>query len=263
MSSLIRNLQFQYASNLLLEYRSTFSFNQLVKPNSPILCLTGDIGSPYSKITKRFIDWASDNWEHVLWVPGYTELAPKNGIYNVSIHDALNKLEDICHHKSNIKIMNNKSFKVKDTPYIFLGSPLFGHDHTHNIHFHCNGPNQTIQRLHPFQLNLIAQSNSRWLDGHIVEAKEYNERVICLTYSPPVREVCKHRDLVRTNWMVGTFPNLIRHPVYAWIVGDMYESVHLKCNSNIDTAHTCSFISNSLKDIINNNYKNSANIHIH
>lgn len=244
----------------MLEYRSTFLFSDLIKPVAPILCLTGNIASPYSKITKRFVDWASNNWEHVLWVPGYTELAPKNGLHYVTMNDALHTMEDLIHHKSNIKIMCNKVFKIENTPYLFLGSPLFGYGHTRDILFHCDGSHNSINTVKSFQLNNIAQANLRWLDGHIEEAKEHNERVICLTYSPPVRQVCKDRDLERTNWMVGMFPTLLRHPVYVWIVGDMYESVIRESRSITDNAHTCLIVSNSLKDILNNKYANNASI---
>lgn len=256
LNNKLQSISFQIASCLQLELRSNFSFPDLIKPVAPILCLAGDIASPYSKITNEFVKWASNQWEHVLWVPGYHELAPiKNG-FMTTMNDAHIKLLDVCHHYPNVHIMLNKSFKIKDTPYLFLGSPLWGYNHTYNIRFRSDGPHHSTQAIVPFQLNAMTEANFRWFDGHIEEAKELNEKVICMSYSPPVSEFRLDRDANRTNWMMNNMPKLIRYPVYTWIVGDLYESIRYCTPSKIDTHHKCALLSNSLKDIVNNNYKN-------
>lgn len=260
MAGIVRYAHFQIASSLFLELRSAFTFRDLVKPVAPVLCLVGDIGSPYSKITKDFIRYCNTNWDAVLWVPGYHELAAKYGAHTMPIEDCIENIKDICHHNPRVQYMYNRLWK-SPSDHIFLGTPLWGRNHIRDIRFRIHSNmSHNGHSLKSFQLAEMVEKNISWLDGHIEEANELNEKVICLTYSPPVFDSIINRDLYRINWMKNNLPQLIRPPVTAWIVGDLYENICVSVLKGYECKDTCTLISNSLKDIGSINYKNTKTI---
>jgi hypothetical protein len=206
-------MKFQYASSLFLELRSAYPFHRIISPGrAPILCLVGDIGSPYSKITRRFLEWCVTEWDHVLWIPGYKELIHPN----IPVSEATKQMDLLATHIPRVQVLNNRAWKLTPmSPYLFLGSPLLS----------------------------IVEKNASWLDSHISEAKDLEEKVIALTYSPPIKECISGVDIERTTSMkYYSIPGLIRSPVIAWIVGDMHE-----CIQYISPINKVPILSNSWK----------------
>lgn len=257
-------LHFQFASSLFLELRATMSFSSLVKPTAPILCLTGDIVSPYSKITDDFFKYCNTHWDKVLWVPGYHELAPRKHLQHQTMDDSFDKMKEIAHLYNRVLPMYNTVWKdtTSSIPHVFLGTPLWGRGHTHSIRFHlyANRQSTTKRKVQTFELHDMVTKNMSWLDGHIEEANELNERAIVLTYSPPSLSCITGRDFERKNWMINHMPSLIRRPVAAWVVGDLYECFQLNVHKGYECKQPCLLVSNSLKDISNDLYRSSRSI---
>lgn len=182
-------LKVQYASNLFVDISTHIYFSKMLIPaNTSILCLLGGIGSPKSDATYTFINWCSLEWNHVLWVPGHTELS--GGIEEMNKYSSDFK---------NVHIMTNMAWPYtnKGVKYVFLGtSNMNGYD-------------------------------SNWLDGHIEEANEMEEGVVCLTHSPPI---ISH--------------GLVRKPVCAWLHGQTIECVR-------NSVGNIPILSNSFANVMN------------
>ena len=141
-------IKVQYASNLFVDISKHIYFSKMLIPaNAPILCLLGGIGSPKSDATHAFIHWCSLEWNHVLWVPGHTEL-----------NEGIEEMNKYSNDFKNVHIMANKAWSYTNNgeKYVFLGAS------------NMNG------------------CDSNWLDGHIEEANEMEEGAVCLTHSPPI-----------------------------------------------------------------------------
>jgi hypothetical protein len=218
-------MKFQYASSLFLELRSAYPFHRIISPGrAPILCLVGDIGSPYSKITRRFLEWCVTEWDHVLWIPGYKELIHPN----IPVSEATKQMDLLATNIPRVQVLNNRAWKLAPmSPYLFLGSPLLSFPRL---------VTDTVQHT-------TVEKNASWLDSHISEAKDLEEKVIALTYSPPIKECISGVDIERTTSMkYYSLPGLIRSPVIAWIVGDMHE-----CIQYISPINKVPILSNSWK----------------
>jgi hypothetical protein len=182
-------IKVQYASNLMVDMSQHIYFSKMLTPaNAPILCLLGGIGSPKSSATHAFMNWCSLQWNHVLWVPGHTELI-----------GGADKIQRCVSDFKNIHIMTNKSWSYTNNgaKYVFLG--------TSNMN----------------------RGDDSWLDGHIEEANEMEEKVVCLTYSPPIIS-----------------SGLIRKPVCAWLHGQTIDCVR-------SSVGNIPILSNSFANVMN------------
>lgn len=220
-------MRFQYISNICLELKNGIPFHKLIYPGkAPILCLVGGIGSPYSTATRKFLEWCSNEWDNVLWVPGHREFSHMDRT-KADAHIQFNKL---CSSIPRIHGMNNRTWKLNSTDnYVFIGSSLISLQHTTELP-------QAV----------------RWLDSHIDEAKELNEKAICLTYIPPITG-CIYKDNKNAHM---NYPDLIRNPVCTWIIGDLTESIHISAvYRNKNQTNVCNILSNCL----NNNTDSYSN----
>jgi hypothetical protein len=66
-------LRIQYASNLMLPFRTNKYIHSIIKPSAPYLALLGNIGRPECKQTRDFFKWASSEFKTIYWVPGSLE----------------------------------------------------------------------------------------------------------------------------------------------------------------------------------------------
>lgn len=64
----------------------TDSFEHILVPSAPILCLAGDIGNPYSRVYMRFLSYCSKNYEHVFLVAGNHEFFNAHPVANTLCH---------------------------------------------------------------------------------------------------------------------------------------------------------------------------------
>lgn len=104
-------MKIQYASDLHLEFgaNSVYMRNNPLKPVGDILVLAGDIGYLNDEVYLKhlFWDWASDNFEQVIVIPGNHEL------YN---HFDINELhEDWCLTiRNNVSCVYNSIIRLND-----------------------------------------------------------------------------------------------------------------------------------------------------
>ena len=72
-------MRIQFASDLHLELRPKMTFRELLDPGvAPVLALLGDIAPLDSPQLRPFMEWCSERWDTVLWIPGVLELIGQN-----------------------------------------------------------------------------------------------------------------------------------------------------------------------------------------
>ena len=163
-------LHLQYASKLYIELQS-MQYTKLIRPGiAPILCLLGDICHPTSKSGRAFLTWCGTNWDHVLWVPGAHEVS----------RGSIQQMHELTGEIPRLHVMMNRAWKQSpSSDYVVFGTPL------------------------------VTDKCVRWLDGHMTEAEEMNEKAIVLSYGSPLAPISNKMNR-----------HLIRSPTCAWLVGN-------------------------------------------
>lgn len=68
-------IRIQYASNLHLERFEKVVFPQVLKPCARYLALTGNIGKYGARPYHSFLQWVSERYDHIFYVPGPSEIS--------------------------------------------------------------------------------------------------------------------------------------------------------------------------------------------
>jgi hypothetical protein len=248
----------QFASKLFVESRyPSLAFHKLLHPGTaPILCLLGDICSPYSKKGTQFLQWCSQNWDQVLWVPGYYEIHYMHGAQNTqptTMEERVSALTTATKPYSNIKMMTNATWShptIKNT--IFLGTPLYTRFmKVGDKYIGMNSP--------------MVERNIRWLESHISEAEDMDENAIVLSHSPPSQHILMSDDVDAKNPTLDLSHLMAKKPVRLWMMGDTihcYRSVQNWRRGKRSFDYPCVLVSNTLQNVLasGTSYMPNANI---
>jgi predicted MPP superfamily phosphohydrolase len=144
----------QYLSDIHLETHHNTSkqlFEKILKPSAPYLALCGDIGYPGAQLYEPFLQYCSENFEHIFYIAGNHEfyndtksikyLKTKKFIENsvseeelrrISIRfprespsDRVEKIRAICAKFPNIHFLDKETFKIPNTDIIIAGCTLW------------------------------------------------------------------------------------------------------------------------------------------
>jgi UDP-2,3-diacylglucosamine pyrophosphatase LpxH len=117
----------QILSDIHLEHRdqnllTDACFSTFVEPAAQILCLIGDIGSPYQQSFVDFVRWCSERWELVLFVAGNHDFFSHLG---ETCEVMAARMAAVCARHSNVRMLHNETLRVDDC--LFIGSTLWSH----------------------------------------------------------------------------------------------------------------------------------------
>jgi hypothetical protein len=111
------HFRIQYISNLCLYDKVAFPL--FVKPKANYLALAGNIGQPGSRIHTSFLDYCSNHWERIFYVPGPLE------------HTQFRILENVVRTKPRITLLNETNFHFKNVSMVGASNctnPSFVHE---------------------------------------------------------------------------------------------------------------------------------------
>ena len=117
-------IEIQYASDLHIDvFPNNTSFPTFLQPLSPILVLAGDIASAWNPIYKDFLEWCSNQWEHVIVITGNHEYYCNDGLIH-TLEQTDNHIRDICNKLNNvIFLQGGQSYMYKTIR--FVGATLW------------------------------------------------------------------------------------------------------------------------------------------
>ena len=119
-------MKFQLYSDVHTEMSK--SFPKLIK-HSEILILAGDMGNISDGNFEKFIEYISETWKHIIYVPGNHEY----------YHDSLgvvelnNKYKSLMNKYDNIHYLQNDVWEFED--YIFIGTCLWSNPGKNSIEY--------------------------------------------------------------------------------------------------------------------------------
>lgn len=210
-------MRLQFASDLHLEARAKDTFETLLEDGvAPVLALLGDIAPLNHPNLPRFLEWCSERWETIFYVPGITELYAGGA---AGVDAAVVALRATCAPYTNIHVLDREAFFSEDG-LLVLGCVFWGSMATQS---------KPIRDLHRRDLEWIKATTAA-----------YSNPVLVLSHFGPVPWVQDESQL----WEpadVPTIPEielLLRKPIVAWAFGHYHGAVTTAKLWNTPTGQT-------------------------
>jgi DNA repair exonuclease SbcCD nuclease subunit len=183
---------FQIISDTHLEC-SVKGLKDMLDVTADVLCLLGDIGSPFQSTYVDFLKECSLAYKHVLVISGNHEYYNTEG-YHISFIDE--GIAGLCAQFANVHYLNNKNMVIDDVN--FIGSTLWSHlpeDKKHEVAAMYNDYNyiycEERVRLHPDYTNKMFAENIAFIEKAISEGLAKGLKNVVLTHHTPS---FKHTD---------------------------------------------------------------------
>jgi hypothetical protein len=218
-------MRLQIASDLHLELRPKQTPREFLEPAAPVLALLGDVAPLTCPNLQPFLEWCSENWETVIWIPGYSELLDSD----VGLEDAVTGMRAMASPYMNVHVLDHEGMVSTDGIYIF-GLPFwkFPRDGAAiwNPQFHRYVEAEPSP-IDPTAMRALYRSDIEWLRSTLGVQRD---PVVILSHMGP------------TTWMqeetfvgdpdkslaVPEMELLLRQPLVAWLCGYMHKSVEFE-----------------------------------
>lgn len=220
-------MRIQLASDLHLEERPKTTFLELLEPGAaPILALLGDVAPLDHPNLVPFLEWCSERWETILWVPGCLELMD-GGTEFTAMVAAIDRMHELAAPFMNIIVFNKDGMISSDGIYIF-GLPFwkFPRDGTQLWHPQFFRWVEAEPSPMPLQQQMsFYHSDVEWVKER---ARAQKEPVVILSHTGPtpwLQEETFAGDPDKS-MTVPEIEDLLRPPIVAWLCGHCHQSVN-------------------------------------
>jgi predicted phosphodiesterase len=209
-----RNLfRIQYVSDLHLETNHIKNFESVIKPVAPYLALVGDIGHINHFLYEPFLNYVSNNFEKVFYVPGNHEFYSNSFQPMEEIEFEMKRL---TYSFPNVHYMNRKNYKIDELNVGIIGTPLWT-PHFSSKKIYINKK----ETLHPQYSNLMHQLDYTYIDEYCRRfARTYTSTVILTHFMPSYSLIPnKYQNYPRKENFASHSDFLFEHPIKCWIYG--------------------------------------------
>jgi hypothetical protein len=217
------SIKIQYVSDIHLETHFNTSksiFEKILKPSAPYLALCGDIGYPGSQLYEPFLQYCSENFEHIFYIPGNHEyyndtksikfIRNKHLIQNDpemlkklslqfacdSIEERSHKIKTLCSKYPNIQYLDKDTFNIPDTDIVLVGCTLWSKLNMNPIKlpsfndFHriCEDPDTTLM---PNTYNNLNAEHIEFIKTTLLQLNKESpeKRIVMLTHHCPTYDI--------------------------------------------------------------------------
>jgi len=212
-------MKIQYISDIHLELlfkNSIKNVNYLFKANAEILVLAGDIGNPYTKNYKTFLEYTNNNFNKIFLIAGNHEY------YNNDVNETKEKIKEICSNFQNISFLDNSYEDYQN--YRFIGTTLW--THINKPAFVINDT-KMIKNFTIPKYNKLHFEAKDFLELSLQECKKDNIKSIIITHHLPFYELThpNYQNSLYVNyrqWFNANLDQLIidnKTSIAAWIYG--------------------------------------------
>jgi hypothetical protein len=218
-------MRIQIVSDLHLDVRPKATFRELLEPSAPILALLGDVAPVQFPHLRPFLEWASERWETVLWIPGWAELF-SFGTAPSDMHLAVERMKAMAEPYWNITVLDHDGMVSTDGIYIF-GLPFWKLPRDEGHVWHPTLYRYVEAEPTPIDGDLarsLYNADIRWLRERV---KPQREPVVILSYLGPATWLQEEGFAGEPDRSVvlPELEELLRQPVVAWLCGHCHESV--------------------------------------
>lgn len=211
-------MRIQYVSDLHLELYEKTTFDETIIPKADYLVLCGDISLLNYVNLRPFLEYVSERWKLIFYIPGNTE------IWNYSSveHAGLNTLHSICSSYKNIKILYKNTYLLKDgiEEVLLVGLPLWHIPRNDSmLHYHSNIYIKPIKV--PVDENIFKKAHEENVKFLQTIIKKASQPLLICSYYPPFTWAYEEDWLQEPSSAVidRELEELITYPIITWIVG--------------------------------------------
>ncbi len=230
-------MRIQFLSDVHLESWPAQTFDEILDPVAPVLALLGDVAPLTDPLLPRFLEWCSERFETILWVPGNQELWESGG-YDSS----LERMKTFASTYANIIILDKEGM-YSDDGVIILGCPLWYRPHP-DVMLHYGGKvwvKPEPMPCHPALLQKLHEDHSQWLSKKLRDVKV---PVVILSYYAPLPAFYEEEWVQdpENSLHAPELENLMRPPVVAWLFGHCHRSIEYMYSWNDTTGQETSVL---------------------
>lgn len=194
-----------------------------LRPSAPLLALCGDIGNPWRRAYKVFLDWCSAHFESVFLVAGNHEYHS-----NHSIAETDAQIETICKEFSNVFFLQKKAVQ---TPYgTVLGCTLWSNILAkereaveRRIADFVRIPNCTVEYVRKRH-----RDHASWLEAQLQHSAAHLEPTFVLTHHLPSYFLLDstYSETGINSAFATDLEHLATPQLEAWFCGHTHRAVH-------------------------------------
>jgi len=196
-------MRIQIVSDLHLETREKTTFETFLETRlTDTLALLGDIAPLDHPNLPKFLEWCSERWTTILYVPGKLECLSRKG----PVEDAVSQLRTLCAPYQNIHVLFREAFYSEDGVLI-LGCPFWSFSPTS-----------------PFALRSLHRMDLEWIKAM---TKKYTNKCLVLSHYGPVEWVqAEYGPTDPGTTPIFTETELIlREPIVVWAFGHCHSYI--------------------------------------
>jgi len=221
-------MRLQIASDLHLELRPKMTFRELLDPAvAPVLALLGDVAPLSHPNLRPFMEWCSEHWDTVIWIPGCLELLGSGGDSSrPDLAAPVAAMRSLVEPFWNITVLDHEGMVSEDGVYIF-GLPFwkFPRDHTavwHPIKYQYVEAEPSP--MGPVYMRELYNDDLDWLEDRL---RAQNEPVLVLSHYGPTTWL-QEEGFIGDPDRALMYPDvelLLKTPLVGWICGHVHQSV--------------------------------------
>lgn len=166
------------------------SLSSMLDKTADILCLLGDIGSPFTRDYVEFLEQCSTTYKHVLVIAGNHEYYNTHGYSIATINEGISGL---CSRFPNVHFLNNSTFIIDNVQ--FIGSVLWSElpeENKDKVAALYNDYNyiyaDTNVKLYPDYTNTMFKTNKAFIEQAINHGIQNNYKNVVLTHHMPTHK---------------------------------------------------------------------------
>jgi hypothetical protein len=218
-------MRIQFASDLHLELRPKSTFRELLDPVAPVLALLGDIAPLDNPNLRPFMEWCSQNWDTVLWIPGKLELGVQARRIP-AIDEAVRRMQKIVEPYWNITVLDHEGMVSEDGVYIF-GLPFWKFPRDEGYVWHPEKYMYVPAEPSPIDAKYMAGLYNADLAWIRAKVRSVNEPILILSHYGPTTWLQEEGFIGDPDRSV-IFPDveqILKTPVVGWLCGNCHQSV--------------------------------------
>jgi len=183
-------MRLQIASDLHLELRPKMTFKEILEPRvAPVLALLGDIAPLGDPNLRSFMEWCSENWDTVIWIPGKLELLGSG----FGLEESVAKMRTLVEPFWNITVLDHEGMVSEDGIYIF-GLPFwkFPRDEGHVWHpKFFRYVEAEPSPIEPERMRALYNKDLAWIRA---KCRAQNEPIVILSHYGPTTWLQEERQ---------------------------------------------------------------------
>lgn len=231
-----KGMRIQFASDLHLEKWRKTTPDETLQPVAPILALLGDVAPLTQPNLLSFLEWCSERWETILWIPGNAEVWNSG---EVGYNAAVGRMKQIASSFANVHVLDREAMMSEDGVMI-LACPLW-YRPVDNLMLRYHEKVWVKAEPPPTDPDVLLrcyEANVNWLKEKIQSVR--STPIVVLSYYAPLSWALEEEWIQNPEFAtsIPELEQLMREPMVAWVFGHCHRTVEHLYSWSGATGHT-------------------------